>query len=165
MKLSPTVLFDHPTVDALVVHVIELVSDLILKLRIQMVECIQYAIYSKCTGAQQSRHRCCRHELPIPRRHRGTRHVLGCAAGGPRHDGQGAVGPLGRGRFGGVEQDMSREVADRMRYGGFVEDLDMFDASAFRISAAEASAMDPQQRLLLEYAELAFADAGMIGRR
>ena len=30
----------------------------------------------------------------------------------------------------------------------------MFDASAFRISAAEASSMDPQQRLLLEYAEL-----------
>jgi hypothetical protein len=51
-------------------------------------------------------------------------------------------------------------VKQRMKYGGFVDDLELFDASFFRISAAEASAMDPQQRLLLEYAYLAFHDAG-----
>jgi acyl transferase domain-containing protein len=47
-----------------------------------------------------------------------------------------------------------------MMWGGFMEDLELFDASFFKISAAEASAMDPQQRLLLEYSYLAFHDAG-----
>jgi acyl transferase domain-containing protein len=31
-----------------------------------------------------------------------------------------------------------------------MEDLDIFDASAFKISPAEVASMDPQQRLLLE---------------
>ena len=52
------------------------------------------------------------------------------------------------------------DVKSRVQWGGFVEDLELFDASFFRISAAEAIAMDPQQRLVLEYSYLALQDAG-----
>jgi len=58
-----------------------------------------------------------------------------------------------------TDPSLTSIVQQRMMYGGFVHDLDMFDATAFNLSSAEASAMDPQQRLLLEHAYIAFDDA------
>lgn len=46
------------------------------------------------------------------------------------------------------------------KYGGFISDVEMFDAAFFQISPREAILMDPQQRLLLQQVYHAIEHAG-----
>ncbi len=77
--------------------------------------------------------------------------------------GRDAIGSLPRDRWAlnaWTHPDPSRAGHSYARHGGFLREIDHFDAGFFGISPREASHMDPQQRLLLEMAFEALDDAG-----
>ncbi|MFI6174130.1 beta-ketoacyl synthase N-terminal-like domain-containing protein [Nonomuraea sp. NPDC051191] len=69
-----------------------------------------------------------------------------------------AIREVPAGRWDGVH----RRAGDLpgLRWGGFLDRVDLFDPEAFGISPREAASMDPQQRLLLEVGWEALEDAG-----
>ena len=57
--------------------------------------------------------------------------------------------------------EVAAALAHTTRFGGYMDNLDAFDAEFFDISSREAAKMDPQQRMLLEVAWEALEHAGI----
>ena len=78
-------------------------------------------------------------------------------------DGRCTIGPVPADRF-DIEAlyDPTPATPGKVmsRWGGFLPDIQMFDAACFGISPREAAFLDPQQRLLLKTAWEALEDAG-----
>ena len=66
----------------------------------------------------------------------------------------------GVGRWGQLFPDDTVQN-ESCRYGAFVDDIDQFDDTFFRISPVEAELLDPQQRMMLETSWEALEDAGI----
>ncbi len=66
----------------------------------------------------------------------------------------------GVGRIGELFPDAEVQN-EACRFGAYVDGIDQFDASFFRISPVEAQLLDPQQRMMLETSWQALEDAGI----
>lgn len=59
------------------------------------------------------------------------------------------------------DPDLRTRGSISTRWGGFVDDVDLFDAGLFEISPREVHYIDPQQRVLMEVTWQALEDAGV----
>jgi len=83
-------------------------------------------------------------------------------------EGRGAISkaPPGRWRADDPSSPLRRLPGpEELLWGGFVEDVDCFDAPFFGISPREAKSIDPQQRILMEVSWETFEDAGQVPGR
>src|ERR1700736_6054964 len=80
-------------------------------------------------------------------------------------EGRDAISPYPGGRFRDLDAVYEQAAAGShviaTHLGGFLPDVDRFDAAFFGISPREAAFIDPQQRLLLEVTWEALEDAGL----
>ncbi|GAA2209095.1 type I polyketide synthase [Nonomuraea monospora] len=149
-SLSPTIAYDYPTADAVAAYLIS----------------TQEQQDARPEPAQEESRDVARSE-PI------AIVGIGCrlpGADGPEsfwdalRAGKDAIREVPAERWDGealYDPDPDRPGRMNTRWGGFLDDVESFDADFFAISAREAGRMDPQQRLLLEVAWEALEDAGV----
>lgn len=76
--------------------------------------------------------------------------------------GESAISTLPQNRFSWPEDIDVTTTHVGIDHGGFIHDIEHFDARFFRISPKEAQCMDPQQRILLELAWGCFENAAIV---
>ena len=155
--VGPTMLFDHPTIDAISDHVLELVAQSIER-------GAERRTPREIAAATESQARGVRDDVAII--------GMSCRFPGARD-----VDEFWQNLLNGVDSvceipadrwDVDRFYsADRepgkmyTREGGFLDDIADFDAAFFNISDQEACWIDPQHRMLLENSYRALEDAGI----
>ncbi len=150
LRLAPSLLFDHPTPDALAAHLLrELAGEPRERLR-------------PPTSPSML-------DEPIAIVGMGCRYPGGIASPAELWElvlaGRDAIGEFPRDRGWDVERphdsDPTRVGQSYSRSGGFLYDAAQFDAEFFGLSPRESLTMDPQQRLLLEVSWEALERAGI----
>ncbi len=158
--VAPTMLFDHPTVDAISDHVLELVGGA----DAQTDGPDQIAGESKGQSSETSTVLRAREDIAI----------IGMSCQFPGADnveafwenllnGVDSVGEIPAGRW-DVDQFYSKDRQPGKMYtkeGGFLENIGDFDAPFFNIDPMEARWIDPQHRMLLENSYTALENAGI----
>lgn len=166
MSLSPTLLFEYTTIDELTDHLVERYGDVLACVPAQASTPVPVtgSEIESCVPAREPAR-----DEPIA--------IIGMAGRFPLAK---DIGELWRNLkagkdcivevpaerwdwhlFDGIEAIAGREVS---RWGGFVADVDRFDARFFRVTPRAAEAIDPQERLFLEVSWEAVEDAGYTPR-